>query len=149
MFAFGTLGVCTKAKVKLYPIMEKWEGGGKDRYIAIGAPLDVGFKVLQRLVKYDVYKNVFMTRWPYLAMMFGIKKKDSQSMMKHPMFGTLATIVLEGSERRLDYYEERLKALALEIKKEFKARKFIVDTMEKIEGKMMDLTSPPPHSIQA
>ncbi|MHA1786329.1 MAG: FAD-binding oxidoreductase [Candidatus Helarchaeota archaeon] len=144
LFAFGTLGVCTKAKIKLYPIMKHFKGGNADRYVAILGPLESCFKALRHLVKYGVYSNAFLTRWPYIAMIFGRKKKDSQSMMKRPAFGALVTIVLEGSERRTAYYEKRLRNI---IKKNFKD--LSVNSMDKVQGPMMDITSPGPHSMLA
>ena len=144
LFAFGTLGVCTRAKFKLYPI-KKHYGGANDKYMAIAGDLDVCFKIIQSLVKYDmVYSNIFMTRWPYLAMMFGQKKKDTIKMMKRKFFQSMITIVLEGSERRVNYYFERLQA---EVKKNYK--KMIVGPMDAVQGQMMKMTSPGKHSMLA
>jgi len=142
VFAFGTLGVCTKAKIKLYPIIESFEGGTNDRYVAIAGPLEDCFKILKLIVKYDVYKNIFLTKWPYLAMLFGQKKKDTQKMMKRSFFEAMITMVLEGSERRINYYQERLKKI---IDENFK--KILVGPLDKVQGTMMRMTSPGPHSM--
>ncbi len=142
LFAFGTLGVCPKAKVKLYPIMEKQEGGAADRYVAICGKLEEDFKIIQGLVKYDVYKNIFMTRWPYLAMMFGIKKKDSQTMMRRSFFEAMITVVLEGSERRVNYYAERLDKIV----KSFNFKGIITGPLQHVQGQMMQMTDPGEHS---
>lgn len=143
LFAFGTLGVCTKAKVKLYPKKEDCEGGTADHYVAIAGDLDKCFSILKSLVKYDsVYCNIFMTRWPYLAMMFGQKKKDSQKMMKRRFFDAMITIVLEGSERRIKYYTERLEKLVND-----NYKKMLCGPLGNVQGQMMKMTSPPPHSM--
>ncbi|MHA1291649.1 MAG: FAD-binding oxidoreductase [Promethearchaeota archaeon] len=144
LFAFGTLGVCTKAKIKLYPKKEDCEGGAPDKYMAIAGDLDKCFTILKRLVNYDgVYSNIFMTRWPYLAMMFGQKKKDTHKMMKRRFFESMITLVLEGSERRLKYYAERLEKLV----KGMNLKKMIVGPLDAVQGQMMKMTSPPPHSM--
>ncbi len=143
LFAFGTLGVCTKAKVKLYPKKEDCEGGAPDMYMAIAGDLEKCFNILHSVVEYDqVYANIFMTRWPYLAMMFGQKKKDSQKMMKRKFFESMITMVLEGSERRIKYYFERLEK---KIKENY--TKMLVGPLDAVQGQMMKMTSPPPHSM--
>ncbi|MHA1146013.1 MAG: FAD-binding oxidoreductase, partial [Candidatus Helarchaeota archaeon] len=109
--AFGTLGVCTKAKIKLYPKMEAREGGAPDGYVYILGPLEDCFKLLNSLVKYGVYSNAFMTRWPYISMIFGPTKVRSQEMMKTPAFEALLTIVLEGTPRRIEFNTKRLKKI--------------------------------------
>ncbi|MHA1299597.1 MAG: FAD-binding oxidoreductase [Candidatus Helarchaeota archaeon] len=142
LFAFGTLGVCVKAKIKLYPKMESFNGGNKDKYVSILGPLESCFKALQELVKYGVYSNAFLTRWPYISMIFGRKKKDSQTMMKNPAFGALVTFVLEGTERRIEYYEKRMKKI---IKENFKDLQVV--TMDDVYAPMIDMTAPGTNSM--
>ena len=142
LFAFGTLGVCVKAKIKLYPKMESFDAGSKDKYVAILGPLESCLNALKSLIKYGVYSNAFLTRWPYIAMIFGRKKKDSQTMMKNHAFGAMVTFVLEGTERRIIYYENRLKKI---IKENFKDLNVAV--LDDIYGPMIKLTAPGPNSM--
>ncbi|MHA1405173.1 MAG: FAD-binding oxidoreductase [Candidatus Helarchaeota archaeon] len=142
MEAFGDLGVCVKAKVKLYPKFEAFEGGAPDNYVAIIGSLESCFKALRALVKYGCYSNAVLMRWPYVAMLFGPKKKDSQDMMKRQAFEAMLTIVLEGSERRTKYYEKRLKRIV----KELGLKDATVTSLAGLYDPMLSVTAPGPHS---
>ncbi|MHA1799880.1 MAG: FAD-binding oxidoreductase [Candidatus Helarchaeales archaeon] len=134
MEAFGNLGVCLKAKVKLYPKMEDFPGGTNDNYVFLLGPLESCFKAIRFLVKYGVYNNTWIMRWPYIAMLFGRTKEESQSMMKRPAFGAMATIVLEGSEKRINFNLKRLKRLMKEHFKDIQ-----VATMDSVYSPMISI----------
>jgi len=142
MEAFGNLGVCLKAKVKLYPKMEDFPGGAEDNYVFLLGPLDSCFKAIRSLVKYGVYNNNWIMRWPYIAMLMGRTKAESQGMMQRPAFGAMTTIVLEGSEKRIEFNLKRLKRLMKENFKDIQ-----VATMSSVYNPMLSVMDPAKHSM--
>ncbi|MBD3228546.1 MAG: FAD-binding protein [Candidatus Lokiarchaeota archaeon] len=136
MFAFGDLGICTKSKVKLYPKMED-QGGVSDGYLyVISQNLKTVFDACLELGKWG-YTNSFIMRWPYVAMMFGHTQKASQKMMQQPAFAAMLTIVLEGTERRIEFHKERIKKIC---KEEFPDA--MVVKMEEVQRPFLNATDP-------
>ncbi len=101
---FGTVGVITKIKVKLYPKYPQSD------LIAIAGALDPLFDESIFLVKLG-YSNLMQIRWPYIAILAGRNREESLRLLKQQLIEGFSLIFIEGTKREFDYHVKRLKKI--------------------------------------
>jgi len=99
---FGTVGVVTKIKTKLYPKLRFHE------VITIGSDLDPLFDDLVDLVKKG-YSNAMIVRWPYIAFLFARSREEHFWMLEHPWIEGFILLFIEGTERDFKYIVKSVK----------------------------------------
>ncbi|NVM30560.1 MAG: FAD-binding protein [Candidatus Helarchaeota archaeon] len=101
---FGTVGVITKIKVKLYPKLRYHE------LLSIGGDLDTLFGEMTKLVRMG-YSNGMMVRWPYLVFLFAKSREEHFLWLeKQPIEGFVIQF-LEGTKRDFDYHVKKIKKM--------------------------------------
>lgn len=101
---FGTMGVITKIKVKLYPKLRYHE------MLSIGGKLDFLFDEIIQLVKIG-YSNGMLVRWPYVVFMFAKNREEHFKWLENQLVEGFILLFLEGTQRDFDYYVKRIKGL--------------------------------------
>ncbi len=99
---FGTVGVITKIKVKLYPKLRYHE------MMSIGGNLDFLFGELIDLVKIG-YSNGMLVRWPYVVFMFAKSREEHFKWLDNQLVEGFILMFLEGTQRDYNYHVKRIK----------------------------------------
>ena len=101
---FGTVGVITKIKVKLYPKLRYHE------LISIGGKLDSLFGEIIKLVKMG-YSNGMLVRWPYIVFLFARSREEHFRWLNNQLIEGFILIFLEGTQRDFEYHVKKIRAM--------------------------------------
>ncbi|NHI94081.1 MAG: FAD-binding oxidoreductase [Candidatus Lokiarchaeota archaeon] len=99
---FGTVGVVTRIKIKLY------QKNNFHEVISIGGNLDPLFDDIIELVKIG-FSNAMIVRWPYIAFLFARTREEHFWMLEHPWIEGFILLFVEGTERDFNYYVKTIK----------------------------------------
>ncbi len=101
---FGTIGVITKIKVKLYPKLRYHE------LLSIGGKLDLLFDEIIKLVKMG-YSNGMLVRWPYVVFLFAKTREEHFKWLENQMIEGFILQFIEGTQRDFEYHVKKIKTL--------------------------------------
>ncbi|NVM54377.1 MAG: FAD-binding oxidoreductase [Candidatus Helarchaeota archaeon] len=101
---FGTVGVITKIKIKLYPKLRYHE------LLSIGGKLDILFDEVIKLVKMG-YSNGMMVRWPYVVFLFAKSREEHFQWLKNQLIEGFILLFIEGTKRDFDYHVKKIKSM--------------------------------------
>ena len=101
---FGTMGVITKIKVKLYPKLRYHE------LISIGGKLDSLFGEINNLVKMG-YSNGMLVRWPYIVFLFARSREEHFRWLNNQLIEGFVLLFLEGTKRDFEYHVKKIREM--------------------------------------
>ncbi|GAB4328021.1 MAG: hypothetical protein Kow0069_35060 [Promethearchaeota archaeon] len=113
---FGSTGVVTKARVKLFPKKETLRPGSPMRVAVVGGPIELLFDCAAELIKAGI-SNLLMMKWPYISVLLPRSREQSFQFLNMEIFPGLIIAFLEGSERKVEYHKQRIEEIARSVDK--------------------------------